>query len=589
MDNLTAVIPFRNGHSTIGRLLDSLPRDLPVIIIDDMSDEPHLSRNAQLSTWENIRVIRLDQRGYFSGAINVGIAACDTDVLILNQDVWLEGTDWQDPILNNRDEFAIIGDGVMNHPAHPRGYCQGTFLFLRRDAIGRVGNFDERDYPLWGATALWQVQACRMGYKALPTKIPGLCHARQGDYGSAIAAALKDEPEKRRLFIRTPPAISVIITAHNYGRFLADAVNSLMGGISFLGEMKPQAFQSFEIVLVDYGSDDDTGQICDALADGWKGIHAIHVPDEGTAEACNAGIRASHGKYLAMLDADDAMETERLELLYRAAVANPHAVVCDDIRICQFGERREWWNFPPYDFEKLLEKNVMHKGLLFPREAWEEVGGYPRVMTDGREDWAFHIALGVKGWCGVHVPQPLYLARRGEHNRSNRNTTPLWHQRFIEKLHYLFPEIYGGARPMGCCGGNRGQRRGGTRAHPVAPGRALGAAHKDGALPGEKGGLILLEYTLPDYADLRAYHGKATATAYWFGKLRRQGYVDARDLDGFLSFMGGKAFQVWTPPMEAKEVKVKGTGTYTIPEGTKIYDSGGYDDKWTTIEEKHGN
>ena len=78
MDNLTFIIPFRDGHATIGKLLDSLPADLPVIVIDDLSKEP-----LQLHR-PNTRVVRLEARGYFSGAVNRGIKECDTDVLILN-------------------------------------------------------------------------------------------------------------------------------------------------------------------------------------------------------------------------------------------------------------------------------------------------------------------------------------------------------------------------------------------------------------------------------------------------------------------------------------------------------------------------
>ena len=62
--------------------------------------------------------------------------------------------------------------------------------------------------------------------------------------------------------------------------------------------------------------------------------------------------------------------------------------------------------------------------------------------------------------------------------------------------------------------------------------------------------MTLVEYTLPDYSELRAYYGAATKTIYWFGKSRAQGYVDTQDLDGFLSLMGGRAFRT----VEAEKV-----------------------------------
>ncbi|GAG09004.1 unnamed protein product, partial [marine sediment metagenome] len=94
---LTIVIPFFNGYKHIDRLLESLPVDMPVVIVDDHSDVP-----LQLER-DNVRVIRPERKGYFTGAVNVGIDACETDVLILNQDTWLEGTQWLD--LLTKGEF----------------------------------------------------------------------------------------------------------------------------------------------------------------------------------------------------------------------------------------------------------------------------------------------------------------------------------------------------------------------------------------------------------------------------------------------------------------------------------------------------
>lgn len=59
--------------------------------------------------------------------------------------------------------------------------------------------------------------------------------------------------------------------------------------------------------------------------------------------------------------------------------------------------------------------------------------------------------------------------------------------------------------------------------------------------------MVLLEYTGPDYAELRRFSGAETETPYWFGKLRRRGYVDARDANAFLNFAMGRAFSLVTP------------------------------------------
>lgn len=532
MDNLTVVIPFRDGHATIERLLRTLPTDLPILVIDDCSVEPFHDPG-----WTHLRTVRLEQRGYFSGAVNRGLAECTTDVLVLNQDVWhLPGWNWEEWLDHERRLCAMVGDGVFGHPAWPKGYVQGTWMFMRRDAIQSVGPLNAHDYPLWGATCEWQLRACRQGYHVHPLRLPFLAHERQGPYGSSIRKTLQDQPHLQKWLVRTPPMVSVIITNKNYGCFVGDAMASLLGGNSILGPLSPQTFQSFEVILVDYGSDDP--HELDDWDNPWKGIHVFKIPDKGTANAMNAAIAASHGKYITPLDADDLMETERLEVLYRSAQDFPHHFLYDDIRVVNRSkgepfQRRERWEMPPYDFDTVLEKNGAHKGIFYPKRAWEETGGYPEIFDNGREDWAFNIALGIRGYCGVHLPQPLYLYRRADHNRTRFNTAPKFHNEYVAKLQSVFGRIYAGERPMGCCGGSRSK----TVRNPVT------AAPKTKGLIGATG-MQLLEYGLPDKMRERPFQGAATGQYYYFGSAHARNWVDSRDVPGFLEFMGGRAFQV---------------------------------------------
>jgi len=550
VDNLTVIIPFRDGQATILKLLASLPK-LPVIIVDDQSKEPYQSNKHQ--------VIRLDQRGYFSGAVNKGIQSCDTDVLILNQDVWLEDFNWED-LDTQRKTFAMIGDGVFGHPAFPQGYVQGTFMFLRRDAIEKVGLLNEKDYPLWGSTCEYQTRLCRLGFEALPLKIGALHHERKGNYGSSIKQALKDEPNKQSLLVRTPPEISVIITCHNYGRFLNDAVNSLIGGNTILGEMAPQTFQSFEVIIVDDASTDETPEIGKSLANDWKGIHYLRLDKlGGSARAMNAGIKASFGKVIAPLDADDMMESNRLETLYNVLKENPHSCVYDDVMWVERNKRSRVDRLPDYEFEELVQKNGIHKGVMYSRQAWIDTGGYPESMQHGREDWAFNIALGFKGYCGKHIEQPLYLYRRHELNRTNQQEKDMlkgsvnWRRVFYEQIHALYPMLQTGERPMGCCGGGRAANQ------TIQTGRTQGAFMTQ---LGQQG-MVMLQY-LGNKAGTISFYGSVTKTRYLFGGQRTVGYVDSRDVEGFVKLYEGKSplFQV----QQTEEPKVYKAAQSTSPE-----------------------
>jgi len=520
--DLTVVIPFYEGHRTIGPLLASIPSEIPVIIVDDLSD-----RSVEVKR-ENTQVLRLTEKGYFSGAVNFGIQKCKTDVLILNQDIEFTSHDAFNFIAHYKDEYALIGESISgNHPAWPMKYVHGTFMYMRRDAIEKVGLLDEQYYPLWGSTCEWQLRICRQGFSAFPSKIPGMTHKRDGNYGSSIKKLLSEESNKRGLFIRTPPLISVIVPAYNHGRFLPDLINSLIGGSTSLGEMLPQTFQAFDVIIADDCSTDNTQEVMQELADPWKGIRYVRTKsNSGTSAACNLAIDASYAKYIARIDADDMREYRSLEAMLNIQLANPHSFVYDDVDLFTARGRAKTWIMEDYDFDNILDKNRIHAGIMFPKEAWKEVGGYPEEMRHGRDDWAFNVALGLKGWCGVHLNQVGYLYRRHDHNRTTWNTTPRHRQDFKRTIQGLYPEAYAEVRPMGCCGGSRPRVMiSQTRKPPNGGGGtyAMGAG-----MPGAEG-MVLVEYLGGNVGE-QTYYGAVTGSAYTFSKKKNKRWVDPNDL-----------------------------------------------------------
>jgi glycosyltransferase involved in cell wall biosynthesis len=518
---LTAVVPFYNGHATLGNLLNSLPRWLPVIVVDDHSDEA-LSVNGRA----NVRVIRPPKKGYFSGAVNAGIEACDTDVLVLNQDAWLEGRQWQELVMGwQADGVGTGGDGVMNHPAWPKGYVQGTFMYMSRKAINAAGPLNTRDYPLWGATAEWQLRACRKGFEARPiSPVPGLKHEhRRRRYGSAIRSILKKEPQNREWFVRTPPMISVIVPCYNYGRYLTDAINSLVGGPTGLGEMPGQTFQSFEIVIVNDGSQDETHEVATGLADDWQAIRYINLPqNRGLPTALNTGISRAYGDYISILSADDMRESWHYETFYRALEGSKTGFVYGDIMGFRDGQRTKVFKMHDYDFGELLYRNCAGAGILYHKSAWEQVGGYSTAMKYGREDWAFNIALGLNGHCGKKVdqPGPSNLYRRERQNRSFR-TRKFSVKTFLAQIKALYPAIYAGEIPVGCCGG---------RSKSGGRGRTTSKVY---SIPGVDG-MTRLEYVGSKIGSM-SWRG-ADGRRYKFGNndADRVKFVDNRDVQMFL-------------------------------------------------------
>lgn len=99
--------------------------------------------------------------------------------------------------------------------------------------------------------------------------------------------------------------ISVIVPVYKAEKYIEDCVRSILG----------QTYGDFELILVEDGSPDASGAICDALAAEDSRIRVIHKENGGAATARNAGLDAAKGKYIAFVDGDDLIHPQYLELL----------------------------------------------------------------------------------------------------------------------------------------------------------------------------------------------------------------------------------------------------------------------------------
>ena len=92
--------------------------------------------------------------------------------------------------------------------------------------------------------------------------------------------------------------ISVIIPVYNVEKYISQCLDSVCN----------QTNRDLEIILVDDGSTDASGKICDEYACHDKRIHVIHQKNSGAAAAKNAGLRVASGEYLSFVDSDDFLE-----------------------------------------------------------------------------------------------------------------------------------------------------------------------------------------------------------------------------------------------------------------------------------------
>ena len=92
------------------------------------------------------------------------------------------------------------------------------------------------------------------------------------------------------------PKISVIIPVYNADEYLRLCLNSVVS---------QSDFDLIEVLIVDDGSTDGSGRICDEFADKYKNIYVFHIPNSGVSHARNEGIKKSSGDYIMFCDADD--------------------------------------------------------------------------------------------------------------------------------------------------------------------------------------------------------------------------------------------------------------------------------------------
>lgn len=117
------------------------------------------------------------------------------------------------------------------------------------------------------------------------------------------------------------PMISVIVPVYNVEKYLKKCIDSILN----------QTFSDLEIILVDDGSSDESGYICDAYAKEDCRVKVIHKKNGGLSDARNVGIEHSCGEWIGFVDSDDHIAADMYEFLYNIAIREN----CD-VAMCEF-------------------------------------------------------------------------------------------------------------------------------------------------------------------------------------------------------------------------------------------------------------
>ena len=217
---------------------------------------------------------------------------------------------------------------------------------------------------------------------------------------------------------RQDELVSVIVPVYNAAPYLKRCIESICN----------QTYKILEILLVDDGSVDESGSICDYYAEKDHRIHVIHKENEGQAVARNIALKFSKGKYIGFVDSDDWIEPKMYENLHDAIEGHDFSM-CGRFNVSEEDGSKSKFFCTKHAFE--MNKNEILSRFftydMVDSSGWDKL--FRREILEGLEfprgyiceDLPFIYYALKRCNSGVHVGIPLYnyLVRKGSTSHSS--------------------------------------------------------------------------------------------------------------------------------------------------------------------------
>lgn len=160
--------------------------------------------------------------------------------------------------------------------------------------------------------------------------------------------------------INERPGVSIIMPCYNTEKYIKKTLDSIFG----------QSFKNIELIMVDDGSTDSTGQILDECAKAHEGmVKVIHKENGGQSTARNLAMEYAVGEYIVFWDSDDYADVDYLETLYNAAKENNSEVVVSGSHyVDEYGCVIENLNYPVHLYPNYALRRLSPHGKIYSKE-----------------------------------------------------------------------------------------------------------------------------------------------------------------------------------------------------------------------------
>lgn len=213
------------------------------------------------------------------------------------------------------------------------------------------------------------------------------------------------------------PTVSIIVPVYNAEKYIRRCVDSILN----------QEYRDFELLLIDDGSRDSSGEICDSYAEADERVRVIHKENSGVSDTRNVGIAAASGTYLQFLDSDDWITPDATRLFVRAAQEHGCDLVISDFyrvvgeRLAQKGDIEEDGVLTKEEFAAHMMENPadFYYGVLWNKLYRREIVEKYQLRMDTQiswcEDFMFNLEYirHAEVFYALHAPIYYYVKTKG--------------------------------------------------------------------------------------------------------------------------------------------------------------------------------